>query len=521
MASFKAKEAAARGKVILSRDTPSESADQFRALKRPHIISHQEEWLDYSAGAYRTVEDATIGAEIKSFAEAAFTISIEIEVDARGKERKRFTADPFNPKPRDIESIVTMLRHSVHKPRDTMAPPCFLDGGTGEYAGLDPLNLISFQNGILDINSREKYAPTPQFFTLNALPIDYDPSAPEPYDWYKFLKQVTNSRTELVDLIQERMGYIISADMKQQRVFFLQGPPRSGKGTLMNVTEALVGSQNTASASIKDLATNFGRQSMIGMRYEKVTDMDTNDPQALSSAANFINAVSGLDTVEIQRKFIDAWKGKLRLVIEMASNNLPDFGSHTPAMAARLIIIPFDVSFLGREDRELDVKLCAELPGIVNWALDGLDRLRERGKFVEPRACLDIKRTLLNQSNPLAGFIVDWCKQSPKSSIDKQTLFAEFSKYVSEVDGKGLTYSVFCKKLTEGYPTIRTAKPRRGGDRAHLFVGIRLTDERMMQTYEADADLVELGFGLDALKRDAGGALIPKTSGADEFGAGA
>ncbi len=68
--------------------------------------------------------------------------------------------------------------------------------------------------------------------------------------------------------------------------------------------------------------------------FTSASRLDTSDKKVLSKAANFINAVSGFDTVNIQRKFKSAWKGKLRMVIEMASNGIPDFGPHTPAMAA-------------------------------------------------------------------------------------------------------------------------------------------------------------------------------------------
>ena len=41
-------------------------------------------------------------------------------------------------------------------------------------------------------------------------------------------------------------------------------------------------------------------------------------------------------------------------------------------------------SFYGREDPALTARLLTELPGILNWAVHGYRRLRQRGYFVQP-----------------------------------------------------------------------------------------------------------------------------------------
>src|SRR5258705_6583631 len=100
---------------------------------------------------------------------------------------------------------------------------------------------------------------------------------------------------------------------------------------------------------------------------------------------------------------------KLGVRFTLAGNTLPNFRSHTGAMATRLMIIPFDISFAGREDRSLKDKLKAELPGIMLWALDGLDRLRMCGEFSEPEASRVAKHRLVYQSDPIHGFIEERC----------------------------------------------------------------------------------------------------------------
>ncbi|QHO74652.1 hypothetical protein ACH79_20435 [Bradyrhizobium sp. CCBAU 051011] len=45
------------------------------------------------------------------------------------------------------------------------------------------------------------------------------------------------------------------------------------------------------------------------------------------------------------------------------------------------MVFTFETSFAGREDLTLRDRLAAERPGIANWAIKGLERLREQGKF--------------------------------------------------------------------------------------------------------------------------------------------
>ena len=69
----------------------------------------------------------------------------------------------------------------------------------------------------------------------------------------------------------------------------------------------------------------------------------------------------------------------------LVSNELPKFPDQSGAMATRPLVFRFTESFLGREDKALDAKLEAELPGILLWAIEGWKRLRKRGHFLQPK----------------------------------------------------------------------------------------------------------------------------------------
>jgi len=66
----------------------------------------------------------------------------------------------------------------------------------------------------------------------------------------------------------------------------------------------------------------------------------------------------------------------------IASNSVPRLLDASGALAHRFLFVPFEMSFVGREDIHLEEKLLRELPGIANWALAGLKTLRAaNGRF--------------------------------------------------------------------------------------------------------------------------------------------
>jgi putative DNA primase/helicase len=446
--------------LVLARTTPMKSAELFLAT-RPNLIYQQGEWLDYKGGAYYPVEDDVIKSQISYFADGA----VQMIVDSNGK---RGTI-PFHPKPADVKAIRDMLQGRVQKAADTMAPPCWLDG----REGLDPQNIISCKNGLLDITTRQLHEPTPAFFTRTVLPIEYQPDAPEPTQWLAFLYEVTHARPRLIQTIREMMGYMISADTSQQRVFYFFGEPRSGKGTIMRILGALIGNANVAYSSIETLGGRFGLIGLVGKSGLFITEMNSSN-ENISAATSRINAISGEDNVSAERKGREEWSGKLGCRILVASNNLPTFGQHVDALMTRLLVVPFDVSFAGREDRQLTSKLTTELPGILNWALDGLETLRLCGEFEEPAESKEIKTRMRHISEPLLGFIEARCIVGQDERVGKNELYNAYRAYCAECGHHPLAKNKFTERLRTQRKGIVPARGRDGEERSHFYKGVSL-----------------------------------------------
>jgi putative DNA primase/helicase len=408
---------------------------------------------------------------------------------------------------------------------DPKAPPFFLPGRPDECAGLDPKNIISMENGLLDITTLKLYGKTAKFFTRTALPISYDPNATCPM-WMAFLFQVLGDE-ELVILMCQWFGYLITTDTSYQKILYLRGRPRSGKGTCGRVLDQLIGPRNITSPTIGDLAGSFGREGLEGKSLLKITDMNADDRKDLSSASTLINAISGEDPIKIPRKFKGALDiPKLAMHVVLMGNQFPNFGDHAAALADRLSVLAFNNSFAGREDDGLTAKLLTELPGILNWALAGLADLRLMGNFDKPAASERAKREVLNSGDPVRAFVNDMCEIAEAGSdfiTSKDDLFDAYVGYCSTIKAHPFSKSAFFSKLKTAFHSLQDKRAGSDGERETMLVGIRLRTAHIdfvTKTFKLDAALVEL-FGVvcdEAIARRPDGSWIEYGTAADDFG---
>jgi putative DNA primase/helicase len=490
---------------VISRDTPVETARLFRAQRRENMLKYQNDWLDWKAGAYEMIENDTIESEMLLWLEACKrNVAYEAVNAQSGEPETKFKQEPFNPKEADVQQVNNMLAHVFHVKAGEMKPPFFLDGGKGEHAGLDPANLISTQSGLLDITTRTEYPATPQFFTRTALPIAYDATAECP-QFRTFLFQVLDD-DGLVALMQQWFGHLITTDVTIQKLLYLQGSPRSGKGTIGRLLDALIGKDNVASHMLSDIATGFERESMMGKSLLKVSEVNAGNRQEAETAIAIINQITGEDRMHIRRKHKGALSADLRMHVVLMGNGYPDFGEHAAAFGDRANVIPFRISFVGREDDTLTAKLLAELPGILNFALDGLDDLRKTRKFKIVAASEEAKREILNSGNPVRAFVADLCELGPECETNKDELFKAYHHHcVFVIKAHPWSEPVFFKKLKEAFPGLQNTRPTIDGERENFIAGMRLRiagpRTTVSKVFWLDCELTEM-VGEDVILRD-------------------
>ena len=188
-------------------------------------------------------------------------------------------------------------------------------------------------------------------------------------------------------------------------------------------------------------------------------------------------AVVGEDPVNIDRKNRDVLTNvRLPIRFAIASNQMPRLPDNAGALAARALVLEMPNSFIGQEDHGLPERLTspAELSGILLWALDGLPRLRERGRFLQPvagQAHLDELRDL---NSPLKVFTGDCCEIDPDALAPVDDVYRRYTDWSQQNGDRPLPVNLFTRDLRVAMGgKLKIIRPR-SPDRRRCFVGLRL-----------------------------------------------
>jgi len=241
-------------------------------------------------------------------------------------------------------------------------------------------NVITFANGLMDLGNPSDLIPhTPNWCSTVCLPFSYDPTAICPA-WEKFLVEVFEGDQDRVALVQEFFGYCLSSDTSLQKALILVGKPRSGKGTIQRILGALAGQDNSTGYSLERLATEFGPSALVNKAVALVGEVELSANPHRAKIVEVLKSVIGEDSLSINTKYESKFPSlRLPTRFVIASNSVPRLLDASGALSHRFLFVPFEMSFVGREDIHLEEKLLRELPGIANWALAGLKRLRAAG----------------------------------------------------------------------------------------------------------------------------------------------
>ena len=347
------------------------NAREFRTVvyrdqnKQPLLFRTNSSWYLYGDGYFTEVDDETIRSEAWPFLSKAF-----IE-DDNGK------LQPMNPGLGAVTGVVDALKSAARLKLD-MPPPVWIPG----HENGNPLDLLVLQNGILNVRTGELLSHTPRFFSTNGLAFGYDSEASCP-NWMAFLEQLWPGDVESQQLLQEWFGYCLTADTRQQKFLMLIGPKRSGKGTIGRMIKNLIGHKNFVGPTLSSLAESHGLEPWIDKLVAVVGDSRSagKEPQI---AVERILSITGEDSVSVRRMYKTAVDVRLTTRLMIMSNELLRLGDASGALVGRMLILKLVNCFFGKEDHTLEDRLTLELPGILNWALEGKRRLAERGRFVQP-----------------------------------------------------------------------------------------------------------------------------------------
>jgi putative DNA primase/helicase len=442
-------------------------ADYYTGAEGEALLRHHRgDFYAWSGTCWPPAEDDRIKADLYRWLEPA----------VYWKTKNDDELVPFEPTRYKIANVVEALEAVGHLDASVDAPAWI--SGQGSSGIDDPIiarEFVPMANGLLHLPTRELKPHTPAFFSHYSLPFDFNPKASRPNRWRRFLRELWAEDEESARTLGEIFGYVLGGDTSQQKIFMVVGPKRSGKGTIGRVLTGLLGVHHTAAPTLAGLTTNFGLSPLIGKPLAIVSDARLGTRIDGMVAVERLLSISGEDSLTIDRKYLAPWTGRLPTRFVILTNELPRFTDNSGALASRFVLLTLVKSFYGKEDPTLTDQLLAEAPGIFNWALESLDRLTERGYFVQPESAREALRHLEDLSSPVGAFVRDLCEIGPAFQVDKDALFAAWKGWcLDEGRDRPGTKAVFTRDLRAAVPGVIPRRLDEGGKRRHVFQGIQL-----------------------------------------------
>jgi len=249
-----------------------------------------------------------------------------------------------------------------------------------EVFGGGPNGWIATRSGLVNLESGEYRDIEPGDHVRWQLGTEYDPSAECP-EWKAFLGDV--AEPDDIPMLQEFVGYCLHHwGLPYKKALIIFGPTDAGKSVFLDVVRALFGghgSSATSSTSVQYLANErWGPARLVNTAVNIRNDLDSS---TIENTGKVKELIAG-DALDAERKKKPVFKFSPTSKHMFAANRAPDRNVDDEAFWNRWLTVMFPESVPRHEqDPELQDRLLAELPGILNWAIEGYRRLTEQGAF--------------------------------------------------------------------------------------------------------------------------------------------
>lgn len=287
--------------------------------------------------------------------------------------------------------------------------------GTGFEDRLsDPHCSVAFRDVIVDVKASAETGALvsvprgPEWFDPCVVDVDLDPAAECPR-WMQCVEEWSGGDERWKELLQRWMGYSMMSHRRYAKWMLFHGKIRAGKGTIGTVMRWLVGGTGFVGTSLDEIASSFGLDGLEFARVLCISEVSELDSREGEVAVRVLKNVLGRDPISINAKY----KRQMRNVVVQAapwvqSNEIPQLPNKGRGLSGKMLVLPFDRSFEGKEQHNLMDVLKGELAGIAAWALRGAIKLEaapDGEKFTPTDSGKAVVRDYHLANNPFDYFL--------------------------------------------------------------------------------------------------------------------
>jgi len=338
----------------------------------------------------------------------------------------------------------------------------------------DPWSL-NVANGLLDLHGGYLASHQRSHLVTMLCPVEYDPEAICP-QWEKFLQRVLREDEDLIAYVQRVVGYSLTGDTSEHKLFFLYGTGANGKSTFLETIRAILGDY-ARNASFETFLARRGsgpRNDLARLKGSRiVTAQEAGADRKL--AEDVVKSIVGGDTITTRYLYKEHFEYVPQFKLFLAANHKPTVSGTDHAIWRRIQVIPFTVRIPPDEqDKHLVQTLREESPGILTWAVKGCMRWRELGELREPKAVTDATGEYRTEMDLFGDFFGERCILDDQEETSTARLYEAYREWCGE-------HSEHCECQRRLGMTLRERglrRMKRGGTAHWLGIGLVEMEDR-------------------------------------------
>lgn len=434
------------------------------------LVFYKSEWYRWKSGCYLKLEDS----ELRSKVHAAIRLEFERQwKEDHSRYLEKAQGSNFDPEkdqppkikkvtPQLVTSVVSAMSSIVQLP-GTVPMPCWLPDRSKRH-------YVSMMNGVLDFEKVFAGAEmsdfllphTPNWFSQFQLKYKFDWESRCP-TWLEYLDFSMEGDQERIAILQEWAGYLLTTTNYLQKFLVLEGKGGNGKTVYFAAMRAMLGDENVCSVALERFGGRFDLAQTIGRAANICGDVGEIDSVCEGTLKQF----TGGDAMTFDRKNRPPLEAIPTAKLMMAWNVRPRFKDRSSGVWRRMLLLPFEREvperrkIMGMDSHEWWLN-SGEVPAILRWAIEGLDRLQTLGKFTQSKTCDSAAKEYRQESNPANDFLVEHVHEVDGHRISCQWLY---QLYVAWCRENGHSYPLarnqFGKEVKRAFPKSDRAKSKR------------------------------------------------------------
>lgn len=310
---------------------------------------------------------------------------------------------------------------------------CAIDG---KLFDSDP-DYIACRNGALHIPTRKLEPHAPGLYMTSGVGYDYDPDAKSP-GWEEFVPWLEGRLgIDTVAFLREFGGLCATTDISFEIAVWLFGQMGCGKSTFISGVQAALGDR-WCKIGLRDIdRSQFALVNLPG----KTMAIATEQPGDYIRCLDLLDTIISGEPVDIEGKYRNVVTVLPTVKLLWAMDKLPRIPHAGSGIFRRVKVVNFGRSIPEGEIKPgLKDQIKTEGQGILNWLLDGLDLLRERGDFAIPRNVRQATQDF-RELNDVVGAFAAECLEflGPEFEESSADLFGAYRKWCDRNNHKPLS----------------------------------------------------------------------------------